>query len=431
MADVSTEKEIHYCYQCRTRVRPNLENCWYCGVPVHRTIRPVRRCPFCAEPIRPESIKCRHCGEFLDGREKVQPQSVQQMVIIDKDAMRTLSSMRPSPTALPGAGPSPHLLAQQPPPAIEADYSEHTTGSGSTPTPVLPEHVPLVSDDYPLGPTAQDQPVAGRLALPAPEGQTEHPIVSRPTALPARSNTAAAEGALMRRPTQLPARQVAQPLATRPPAVPSAAPLSPASDTAIDAEAADLYRRCELCGTEVLQSDNYCYHCGKKFRRTPKDAYREALERRRRLKQAFGTFLAVLLLGGVAAAVYFWIQGDLPLERITEIEPAARRAIKGDFDKALEELKTFDPKVIAQAEQCRKNLERIQMAKQAAATKKGGEVSEVSLEEVLKELGTDKLPLCPTSGTYTLQPLWRMPTCSIGDNGTSSALDDHILPARR
>ena len=27
----------------------------------------ARRCPFCAEDIRPEARKCRHCGSFLEG----------------------------------------------------------------------------------------------------------------------------------------------------------------------------------------------------------------------------------------------------------------------------------------------------------------------------------------------------------------------------
>ena len=63
-----------------------MKNCWQCGVarigsegnsdPPHsstfhnETQREYKKCPFCAEWILKDAVKCRHCGEFLNNSQE-------------------------------------------------------------------------------------------------------------------------------------------------------------------------------------------------------------------------------------------------------------------------------------------------------------------------------------------------------------------------
>ncbi len=116
----------------------------------------------------------------------------------------------------------------------------------------------------------------------------------------------------------------------------------------------------------------------------------------------------------------------LSLLDFDQVSQFARRLYYGSRGAAYNLVEPSGPKSYAEASQCRENLRAIERAKRVVAERKGQVAGFITVQEVEQAMG-HPLPRCPSGGTYTLQALVELPTCSIDGNGTLEPRDDHII----
>jgi hypothetical protein len=274
MTEASTIRPVRFCYECGSRIGVKLDACWYCATPVRRELHPEKRCPFCAEPIKRDAIKCRHCGEFVDGRPRAEEQKpVNQIVVIDKEMLNALSDMRLLPGS-PVPAEAREILDVETVRAIEDNRPEAIAQRGVRllPGPAAPPAVIDVTDGASVDATGRElvetkgrDRVEAKYAVPPPPKAPPKP---------------------------------------KPPKT---------AKSSVDVETKDIFRHCKNCSTEILASDNFCYYCGTQYRRTEVDKRRAAAARLRKLKLAVKVVLLFVLLAVLGLVLfYLYLKGFLP-----------------------------------------------------------------------------------------------------------------------
>ncbi|MBI1784689.1 hypothetical protein HYR69_06045 [Candidatus Sumerlaeota bacterium] len=130
-----------------------------------------------------------------------------------------------------------------------------------------------------------------------------------------------------------------------------------------------------------------------------------------------------LMLFGLVVVAFLFLSGTFSSNEAgflgRRIYYGARNAIAGIFSPP-------PPGSYTEASQCRENLREIERAKRRAAELKSMTTGMLSVQEVEAALGRP-LPQCPSGGTYFINPLVQLPTCSIGSQDSLDRRDDHVI----
>jgi hypothetical protein len=140
------------------------------------------------------------------------------------------------------------------------------------------------------------------------------------------------------------------------------------------------------------------------------------------------TWVGLLFLAAIVLAALF-ITGVLDWNRTkTKARVELNRRLANASEAVSLEISTqpAPPQEVRMAEQCRRNLRRIEGAKRVVAQRRGNSVGSISYDEIKSELGREKL-VCPKGGRYSINTMEMLPTCSISGQQTSDRADDHIL----
>jgi predicted nucleic acid-binding Zn ribbon protein len=267
--------EVKFCYQCGRRIDASKGQCWYCGSRVRRSIRPLRHCHYCGSEVPGAAVKCSHCGEFLDGREKKPDKPPDQMIyVVDKSLLQSGQDRK----LLPGRAVPPDVarsLEHRTVMAIEANQPHLIEQPGIS---FVQPSGQFQGDPDILDVEAEAHTLSGSSRmLPSPEDSTQKQAVGgRGELVPLKGRSQSSSNLPMRRdetPQAVGMRlglKLGHALASFSKwLLKSMSQDRPVENEVIDAALEDRYRVCESCTEEILTADNFCFHCGTQYHAGP------------------------------------------------------------------------------------------------------------------------------------------------------------------